>query len=45
VPFIVVGTEASTVKNGVLSDIAPTILFLLKIPVPSAWTGKNLVVY
>ena len=45
VPFIAVGTQASRVENGVLSDIAPTILFLLKIPVPSAWTGKNLVVY
>jgi len=45
VPLIVVGTHATSVKNGVLSDIAPTILFLLEIPVPSAWTGKNLVVY
>ncbi|MBK5210715.1 MAG: 2,3-bisphosphoglycerate-independent phosphoglycerate mutase [Coriobacteriia bacterium] len=45
VPFIAVGAHAAMVKNGVLSDIAPTILFLLKIPAPSAWTGKNLVVY
>jgi 2,3-bisphosphoglycerate-independent phosphoglycerate mutase len=40
VPFIV--TSPGTVRPGGLSDIAPTILGLLDIPVPDAMTGKNL---
>lgn len=40
VPFIV--TSPGTVRPGGLSDIAPTVLGLLEIPVPDAMTGKNL---
>jgi 2,3-bisphosphoglycerate-independent phosphoglycerate mutase len=40
VPFIV--TSPGTVRPGGLSDIAPTVLGLLDIPVPDAMTGKNL---
>ena len=41
VPFIVVGVPGlSVVKDGSLSDIAPTILDILKIDVPMEMTGK-----
>ena len=43
VPFIVVGVPGlSVVKDGSLSDIAPTILDILKIDVPMEMTGKSL---
>ena len=43
VPFTVVGVqELSGVRNGSLSDIAPTVLDLLKIDVPKEMTGKSL---
>ena len=43
VPFTVVGVqELSGVRNGSLSDIAPTVLELLKIDVPKEMTGKSL---
>ncbi|MEI6649860.1 MAG: 2,3-bisphosphoglycerate-independent phosphoglycerate mutase [Candidatus Moraniibacteriota bacterium] len=40
VPFIV--TAHGTVNGGGLSDIAPTILTLLGLPIPDTMTGKNL---
>ncbi len=43
VPFIVVDKEIKRVNNGILADIAPTILSLMGIPVPPAMTGKVLV--
>lgn len=43
VPFIYIGRKASVTKNGgKLSDIAPTILYLLGIPKPPEMTGKSL---
>ena len=45
VPLIVVNSCALEVKDGALSDIAPTILGLMKICAPDEWTGHNLVVY
>lgn len=45
VPFIVINTGAANVLEGALSDIAPTMLSLLKICAPEEWTGQNLVVY
>lgn len=42
VPFIVVGDEVKSVHNGVLADIAPTVLALMGLPVPEEMTGKSL---
>lgn len=46
VPFIAVSKEltgkARTLSTGVLADVAPTILGLLEITLPSQMTGKNL---
>jgi 2,3-bisphosphoglycerate-independent phosphoglycerate mutase len=43
VPFIVVDKDVKEVRNGVLADIAPTILRLMGIPQPAAMTGSVLV--
>ena len=43
VPFIVVDKDVKQVKDGVLADIAPTILTLMGIPIPSDMTGKSLI--
>ncbi|OGT65580.1 MAG: phosphoglycerate mutase (2,3-diphosphoglycerate-independent) [Gammaproteobacteria bacterium RIFCSPHIGHO2_12_FULL_45_9] len=43
VPFIYVGRKANiSKKNGVLSDIAPTMLYLMDIPKPQEMTGQSL---
>lgn len=44
VPFVLVNgpSDAPQVANGQLSDIAPTILSLLGLPVPAEMTGKTL---
>lgn len=43
VPLIYVGPKAHfTQKQGILSDIAPTLLYLLDLPIPSEMTGKTL---
>ncbi|RLF54603.1 MAG: 2,3-bisphosphoglycerate-independent phosphoglycerate mutase, partial [Thermoplasmata archaeon] len=42
VPFIVMGKEVS-LRNGILGDIAPTILELLHIEQPEEMTGKSLI--
>jgi len=41
VPCILLGKEAS-LADGALFDVAPTILHLLEIPIPSAMLGKSL---
>lgn len=47
VPFIVIGSEfqgkSYTVQSGILADVAPTILKLLGISVPSEMTGRPLI--
>lgn len=45
VPFILIGNETPNLKleNGRLSDIAPTILYLMNIAQPVEMTGKNLI--
>lgn len=44
VPFIYIGRKASIIKqDGKLSDIAPTLLYLMDIPQPSEMTGEKLV--
>ena len=43
VPFIYVGREASMENHGALSDVAPTMLYLMGIEQPNEMTGRSLV--
>jgi 2,3-bisphosphoglycerate-independent phosphoglycerate mutase len=43
VPFIVVSDKYKTATNGILADVAPTILNMMGIDIPSEMTGKVLV--
>lgn len=45
IPFIYIGQNNSriTTENGTLQDIAPTLLYLLNLPIPAEMTGKSLV--
>lgn len=43
VPLILVDEELKTINNGVLGDIAPTILKLIGIQQPEAMTGQSLI--
>ena len=46
VPFIVVANELSRkpleLGQGILADVAPTILRIMNLPIPASMTGKNL---
>jgi 2,3-bisphosphoglycerate-independent phosphoglycerate mutase len=42
VPVIVLGSDAKTLANGRLSDVAPTLLKLMDLPQPKEMTGKAL---
>lgn len=42
VPLIYIGKDAHAVEGGKLSDIAPTILSLMNMPIPPEMTGKPL---
>jgi 2,3-bisphosphoglycerate-independent phosphoglycerate mutase len=42
VPLIYVGSRALSLQDGALSDIAPTMLGLLNVPIPAEMTGKPL---
>jgi 2,3-bisphosphoglycerate-independent phosphoglycerate mutase len=42
VPFIYVGRQATAVSGGKLSDIAPTMLNLMGMPIPPEMTGRVL---
>ena len=42
VPFILIDGKKRSVQNGVLGDIAPTVLDLLSVAKPEAMTGKSL---
>jgi 2,3-bisphosphoglycerate-independent phosphoglycerate mutase len=42
VPLIYVGRPAQVTEGGILSDIAPTMLHLMDIPIPPEMTGKVL---
>ena len=42
VPLIYVGRQATVVEGGILSDIAPTMLHLMGLPIPDEMTGKVL---
>ncbi len=43
VPFILVSDRFSSVKDGILADVAPTIISLMGLEVSEEMTGKNLV--
>lgn len=43
VPCILVSDKYKTIKDGVLADVAPTILTVMGLPVPKEMTGKVLV--
>jgi 2,3-bisphosphoglycerate-independent phosphoglycerate mutase len=42
VPLIYVGRHAAVTEGGILSDIAPTMLHLIGMPIPAEMTGKIL---
>ena len=43
VPLIVVSDRITNVKSGILADVAPTILRMMDIEIPSEMTGKVLI--
>jgi 2,3-bisphosphoglycerate-independent phosphoglycerate mutase len=43
VPIILVDKELTSIQNGILGDIAPTVLQLMGIPQPKAMTCHSLV--
>jgi 2,3-bisphosphoglycerate-independent phosphoglycerate mutase len=44
VPFVYVGPRAATIRDGgILSDVAPTLLTLMDLPVPPEMTGRSIV--
>ncbi len=43
VPFIYIGRPALLAPTGALEDVAPTMLYLLGLPIPSEMTGRSLV--
>ena len=43
VPVILVDAKKRKIKSGILSDIAPTILYLLEIEVPEKMTQNSLI--
>ena len=43
VPFIYVGRPANLAATGALQDIAPTMLYLIGLPIPTEMTGHSLV--
>jgi 2,3-bisphosphoglycerate-independent phosphoglycerate mutase len=45
VPVVLAGAPAGTrLRDGILADLAPTLLALLEIPQPAAMTGRSLIV-
>ena len=45
VPIVVVSERVAKVKNGILADVAPTVLDLMGIDKPAEMTGESLVEY
>ncbi len=43
VPCILISDEYKAVKDGILADVAPTILTIMGLPIPEGMTGKVLV--
>jgi 2,3-bisphosphoglycerate-independent phosphoglycerate mutase len=42
VPVLVMGSEAKTIRDGILADVAPTLLSLMGLPQPREMTGTPL---
>ena len=45
VPIVVVSDRVAKVKDGILADVAPTVLDLMGLPKPTEMTGESLVEY
>jgi 2,3-bisphosphoglycerate-independent phosphoglycerate mutase len=45
VPIVVVSDRVKSVKNGILADVAPTVLDLMGLAKPAEMTGESLVEY
>ena len=45
VPIVVVSNRVARVKDGILADVAPTVLDLMGLPKPAEMTGESLVEY
>ena len=45
VPIIVVSDRVKSVKDGILADVAPTVLDLMGLPKPAEMTGESLVTF
>jgi 2,3-bisphosphoglycerate-independent phosphoglycerate mutase len=45
VPVVVVSERVKSVKNGILADVAPTVLDLMGLAKPAEMTGESLVEY
>ena len=43
VPIVVVSDRVASVKDGILADVAPTVLDLMGLPKPAEMTGESLV--
>ncbi len=43
VPIYLISNRFKSVRNGILADVAPTVLTMMGIPVPPEMTGKSLV--
>lgn len=43
VPCILISDDYKSVKEGILADVAPTLLTIMGVPVPKEMTGKSLV--
>jgi 2,3-bisphosphoglycerate-independent phosphoglycerate mutase len=44
VPCIVIGEGDVQLRNGILADIAPTLLYMLGLDIPEEMTGKSLII-
>jgi 2,3-bisphosphoglycerate-independent phosphoglycerate mutase len=43
VPIILISDDYKVIKEGILADVAPTLLTIMGIPIPPDMTGKVLV--
>ncbi|MBI5612112.1 MAG: 2,3-bisphosphoglycerate-independent phosphoglycerate mutase [Gammaproteobacteria bacterium] len=43
VPFVYIGRKAHVAPSGSLEDVAPTMLYLMNVPIPSEMSGRPLV--
>lgn len=43
VPFTIIDKDVAAVRDGILADVAPTVLDLMGLPIPPEMTGKTLI--